>query len=302
MNNKLNRKEFAEKIKESVSQRLGKGYSVKVEEILKENGRKSIGISIKVNKNEEIVPIIYLNELYEEYQQDENVDSCTEKFMEMWKSMVEWNSISAFSELRDWEKIKTMVSPVLLPAEENVELCKKLVHRDFLDLVVVYVINVKSLAIGKAIVKITKEMMKFWGITENELYNRAIRNSSYQLMDMEEFLFSGIFGSEKMDMKNALEPIQPNRMYILTNADKFYGAAAILDSQLLQMISGERNLFILPSSIHETLLVLDDGNYQQEDLDHIVQEVNREQVEKHERLQNHCYYYDGQEKYVRMRK
>lgn len=302
MNNKLNRKEFAEKIKESVSQRLGKGYSVKVEEILKENGRKSIGISIKVNKNEGVVPIIYLNELYEEYQQDESVDSCTEKFMEMWKSMVDWNSISAFSELRDWEKIKTMISPVLLPAEENVELCKKLVHRDFLDLVVVYVINVKSLTNGKAIVKITNEMMKFWGITENELYNRAIRNSSYQLMDMEEFLFSGVFGSEQMDMENVLEPIQPNRMYILTNTDKFYGAAAILDSQLLQMISGERNLFILPSSIHEILLVLDDGNYQQEDLDHIVQEVNREQVEKHERLQNHCYYYDSQNKYVRMRK
>ncbi len=52
------------------------------------------------------------------------------------------------------------------------------------------------------------------------------------------------------------------------------------------------NYYILPSSIHETIVVPDDGNTKRQDLEAMVKAVNQNQVAPEERLTNSVYHYD----------
>lgn len=83
-------------------------------------------------------------------------------------------------------------------------------------------------------------------------------------------------------------------MYILTNEEKYYGAAVILYPHVLNHIAKvlNKNFYILPSSVHECILVPDQGQYSRIELKRMVKEVNDSQVEDEEILSYEIYYYD----------
>ena len=83
-------------------------------------------------------------------------------------------------------------------------------------------------------------------------------------------------------------------MYILTNEEKYYGAAVILYPHVLNHIAKvlKKNFYILPSSVHECILVPDQGQYSRIELKRMVKEVNDSQVEDEEILSYEIYYYD----------
>ena len=89
-------------------------------------------------------------------------------------------------------------------------------------------------------------------------------------------------------------------MYILTNRDKSYGAAGILNRELLKEFAEGRDFIILPSSVHESLFVPVDGETDQSVFDEMVREVNRNEVSVEEQLADHSYYYDAQAGEIRM--
>lgn len=84
-------------------------------------------------------------------------------------------------------------------------------------------------------------------------------------------------------------------MYILTNEEKYFGAAALLYPHVLSHISRllHCNFYVLPSSIHECILVPDSGQFSKKELETMVREVNETQVEDEEVLSQNVYYYDG---------
>ena len=61
-----------------------------------------------------------------------------------------------------------------------------------------------------------------------------------------------------------------------------------------------KNFFVLPSSIHECILVPDLGQYSREELAKMVKEVNQTQVEEEEILSYQVYYYDRQKEKLMM--
>lgn len=62
----------------------------------------------------------------------------------------------------------------------------------------------------------------------------------------------------------------------------------------------EMNFYILPSSIHETILIPDDSTkmVDYKHLKEMVKEVNETQVDEVERLSDHVYYYDRKAKEI----
>ena len=85
-------------------------------------------------------------------------------------------------------------------------------------------------------------------------------------------------------------------MYVLSNMSRLYGAGVIIYNGVLDMCR-ERlggNYFILPSSVHEVILVPDSGDVTKEKLGEMVREVNATQVEEQEQLSDFVYYYDGE--------
>lgn len=82
-------------------------------------------------------------------------------------------------------------------------------------------------------------------------------------------------------------------MYVLSNHTRINGAACILYDGVLEKIAEmlECNLFILPSSVHEVILIPEKGDEDYERLSEMVREVNETQLSPEEVLADHAYYY-----------
>lgn len=90
-------------------------------------------------------------------------------------------------------------------------------------------------------------------------------------------------------------PDIPDTMYVLTNDTKVNGATAILNDDIRQEIAEKVGWDMLPSSIHETLIILKDSGMEFKELEQMVQEVNQTQVALGERLSDHVYEYNAKE-------
>ena len=89
-------------------------------------------------------------------------------------------------------------------------------------------------------------------------------------------------------MASQMIPDVPDTMFVLTNDTKVNGAAAILNDDTRQEVADKvGDFYVLPSSIHETLIIPKDTGMELRDLEQMVQEVNQTQVAPQERLSDH---------------
>ena len=97
--------------------------------------------------------------------------------------------------------------------------------------------------------------------------------------------------------RNEMEEVEEmGRMYVVTNPCRKYAARAILRKDLLRGLAKEQggSLYILPCSVHEILLLKEDGMVTAEDLKNMVYEINHcsGTVEPEECLSDSVYYYN----------
>lgn len=104
---------------------------------------------------------------------------------------------------------------------------------------------------------------------------------------------SDILRGMTKDSTAAAEDSSP-AAYLISNCRALYGAYEVfLNPDILAGIAEKENanLYILPSSIHETLVMLGSRS-DMEYISSMVQSVNREQVLPEERLSNNIYLYN----------
>lgn len=80
--------------------------------------------------------------------------------------------------------------------------------------------------------------------------------------------------------------------YVVTNRAKYRGASAILDKAVLKAFGKKhkiKKLAVLPSSIHEMLILPYNESINMDDLSFMVADVNATQVEPEERLTDRAY-------------
>ena len=194
------------------------------------------------------------------------------------------------------QNIKNMVPeiiPTVINREKNEGLLKNLPHREFLDLAVIYRIAVATEDAGVYGCNVTYDMMKEFEFGEEELYKFAminmkrkfpikIKNLGQQMKNM-----MGEKSSEA-DEFNEWSPL-----FIVTNDQNFFGAAGILYNEILEKIADvfDENLYVIPSSIHE-ILVMPENAADGAELKNIIEENNREVVDEKEWLSDNLYFYD----------
>lgn len=126
------------------------------------------------------------------------------------------------------------------------------------------------------------------GLSENELWEKAYQNlcedSNIQSMTQ---IMNELMGIPMSDMDE-----EDDGMYVISNKSKYKGASAILYRQFIEEFANRRKVkrvFILPSSIHECILVPDNGEFTLEDLSSMVTSVNASEVAPEEQLPNRAY-------------
>ena len=198
----------------------------------------------------------------------------------------------------------------LINEEANQQFLQDKPYSKLEDLAVVYQILMDKTGEGTATITITDNLMDGYGITLEELHDQALQNMdtlqphSFKGMNetVAEMIAVDIAREQNIDMDEAKEmaiqmmPDIPDTMFVLTNDTKVNGAAAILNDEIRQEIAEKvGDFYMLPSSIHETLIIPKDAGMEFKELEQMVQEVNQTQVTPGERLSDHVYEYDAKE-------
>lgn len=172
------------------------------------------------------------------------------------------------------------------------------------ELVVLFRIEIPmQIERGVGLIQVTDKIIDLWGMDTQEVYKTALKNMQernyIKIYTMDSVINSLLFGTEKEEIsKEVLEKMQ-NPFLAMTSVNYMNGSAGILDTDKLQEISEAigQDLYILPSSIHECLIL---PKYEKtvQELKEMVQEVNRQEVEPEEWLSDNVYEYSAATKEV----
>ncbi len=300
-------REFAQKVQQKIMKRLGGDASVDLIEVEKNNQVKLLGLSI-LPKGCNISPTIYLNSFWEAYEEGATMAMVVEKIMQVYGEDTPRQNID-MSFFKDFEKVKDRICYRIINCDKNKELFEKIPHIDYLDLAICFFYSYQGEELGKGSILINNSHAEMWGTNAEELFALAQCNSPqlfpwecHSMESMIETLMCMEQGEEGAVQEPAGQLLADVPMQILTNVDKFHGAACILYPGVLEEIAGRlsANLYILPSSVHEVILIPDTGCLQGEHLKEMISEVNGTRVEPEEILADSLYYFDRTEKKVRI--
>ncbi len=281
---------FKEELCRILQKRTEGKKKVILQQVEKNNGVVLDAVVLQ-GEREQVLPTIYLEELYEIYEQGVHLEQIAAHVLceeEKWKEEVEFS----LEEFEDYTRARTRVFYKLVNYQMNESMLKRVPHIRYLDLAVVFYYRVEQEHFLGGSVLIHNNNLVTWGITKSQLMKDAAFNTSrklpYRFMGMET-LIAELSGETEMENLQKEE-----LMYVLTNEEKFYGAAVLLYPRVLAHIGTllKRNFFVLPSSVHECILVPDQGHYTRFELMKMVREVNQNQVEEEEILSYQVYYYD----------
>lgn len=300
--------DFTKELVNRMETRLGKGYRIQVKDTLKNNSIVEHQLMLQ-KKGSSVVPAVYLQEQYELYMKqpdEERLDWIIENILASYEQQEkEMDEVSKLSnKLLHYEHVKDNILFKLINTEDNEELLMQVPHIPYLDLSIVFYVSISETEQGIMTALIWNQHMEVWNVTAYDLYKVARKNTPERMparfCSMEEMIFGLKEELEKnpideweMDMLQIEQEDSFPPLYILSNTLGINGAAAILYPETLKKCSEalKKDLFILPSSTHEVLLLPYEEKIEAEELACMIRNINREDVPREDWLSDHAYFY-----------
>lgn len=279
-------------------------YTIELHPVTKNNGIKLDGIIIR-RKNECISPNIYLNSYFDEYKMGKPISRIMEEIAKQY-FMVEKDHKIQVDNLLDYHAIKNRLILRLVNYDKNKELLERCPHKRYLDLAITYRYMAEKDERGIASSLISYEEFSNWGIDEEELYQVALFNTMREFPWHMESIATVILDCLKRtlpddthrEIESEIATLEENsggvNMFVLSNDSELNGASCILYDSVIRNFARlqERNVIVLPSSIHEVILVPEEEDTDVEFLQDLVLEANQSAVGLIDLLSNHIYYYN----------
>ena len=152
----------------------------------------------------------------------------------------------------------------------------------------------------------TNVLHNIFGITDDELFRCAMSNcmqtdaAIFMLMDSALLAF----GKPPVNLltRNSNETVSADDFYVLTTESGIFGANTILyehcGMSLLERIGYiiGKNYYLLPSSIHELIILPVSTRHTVEELSEMVKDVNQRLVSERNFLSDHVFFFDREKK------
>lgn len=280
-------KEFVKNIVNMLKDKMGDDYEIRVINVVKNNDVRLTGV-IMMRESDRVSPTIYLEGPYRHYCAGDTLPVVVDGIIALYEEQVRDIHFDA-DFFQEFASVKDRIFHKIIHYEKNRGLLADVPHLRWNDLAVVFYYGVDEKIIGKATILIHNNHMDMWGQTVETLFQTAqcnMRRSKPEILIPLQRLVEEMTGGK-------IEEMEEVRLYVLTNRDKMYGASAMLYSDKIRELAEElqSDLLILPSSVHEVLLMPDDKAGQYQDYRRMVEEVNTTQVEPEEILSYHLYRY-----------
>lgn len=316
---------FQKQVAKQMQERLAESVRVETSQVTKNNGVVWNGIRV-FREGVNAAPMIYLDELYREYCDGRTMHSIVGQVIRVYeKSRLEGSIQMDF--FLDYEQVRGKIVYRLVNYHRNEELLKTMPHIRFLDLAVIFVCLVMNDSMSGASILINSKHCSMWQVDADELFRAASENTPrYQricVKSMEEVIQdmfeeklqvetqrflndkysdysreqAGRWADEmraQLERELAVGRESGAFMYVMGNRNKQYGAGTILYPEALAEAAERlgQNLFILPCSVHEVILIPDTGRETAWQLQQMVREVNATQLEAEDILSDSVYYFD----------
>lgn len=294
----LSYKKFREEIVRQLIDYYADTADVEIINVKKLNSKKleAINITFKGVENQAI-PMMYLEDYYDDYKQGEDITECVDKMIECREKCVGDDNVAKnlHEMVGSWDEVKEKIYPQLINTSENQELLDELVNYPFLDLSVIFAIRSYCGSDGVGYIKLSKEIFKLYNISLEELKEQALKNlkgENYHFETMENLL-ARIIGLDQSVEEDDVEEFMPGELYVLQNDSRCFGAAGILDMDMIKNKLKNMTSFLIPSSVHEIIIAPCAENLKATDINEMIKEVNSTAVKLSERLSDHVYLYDG---------
>lgn len=293
-------------VREEVEKRTGDCYKVRLDDVRKNNGVVLRGLTV-TQDDSNISPTIYLNSYYEEYIKGRaTLVNVVNDVMDTYRR----NKVNQSVDMRyflSYESVKERIIYKLVNTEKNKELLEDVPHIEFLDLSIIFQCLVSQEDLGRASILIHNVHLKLWEVSVDALYQAAKENTQrlqgYEIKGITEVL-QEIMCAEEVenivdeDCMSAFSGSVP--MYVLSNKNRVEGAACMLYPNLIQDFAKaiQSSFYIIPSSIHELLLLPTEHLEESQEIKHMIREINDTQVSVEEILSYSLYLYDKEEQRI----
>lgn len=266
----------------AINNKNGIHEKIVLKSIIKGNDTEKRAICIEsTDSKRSMNPVVYIDNIYDDYEA-KNFDDIVTDIYRILHGNDENQVESDVYEKITREGVKNSVTFRIVNKAMNKKYLENKIFRDYLDLAIIYQIRV-SLGDDHGQVVVTKSLAEQLGYTEEEFFDMAMTNTPeiYPVQDL------GLFEAVGFDMPEDESPM-PRDFRVISNTDKIFGASVILYPGYADELYKEYgNKYILPSSLHEVLLV--DYNADPKDYLKMVKDVNNTFVDKEDILSDSVY-------------
>ena len=244
-------RDFVNEVKRRVQERVDDNQKVRMELVPKNNGVTFIGLII-ITEDRNISPTIYLNDYYDKYVVGMTMDEIVDDILIQYNANLPTKDFDIRSFI-NFENIKDKIIMKMVNTKLNKELLDDLPSREFADLSLIYMVYVGKSENGYATVTIHKQHMDMWNVTEEEIYNLAMKNTPKLFRARVDSMFS-LYDRVLRDL---IVDIDNVNMHVLTNNVNIDGAVCLRYPAFLKGMYTvfQDKFYIIPSSVHEVIIV-----------------------------------------------
>lgn len=290
--------EFVDEVRRSIKDYLPEKFAdaeVHVDQFQKLN-TAYLGMQVK-REDQMVVPNINLNGMYAQYQEQGHTMAA---MLTMIAQQVQMAPEIRTDWLKDYSQVKDHLFIRVSDAKENEGVLKNAPHKEVDGLAVSYHIAFEGLHGVEASTPVSYKMMEMYGVTAEQLHADALESSQrlypVKYASMAEVM-QQMMGIEPDMAADMMPPMEGPQLMVLTNTQGMHGAGALFYPDQLETIAQQMgtDFFVLPSSVHEVLILPDDGSQDLDSLQFMVREINRTEVAPEDRLSDFVYHYDAQD-------
>ena len=241
-----------------------------------------------------------LREIYRDIENGEEMDHAVNRMCNTIKEsieVIETKEQAVKDFVTDYEKVKDNTYLRLVPGDSPI--LGDTPHKKIEDMALVVSIALVDFSDehGKSVVVVSKPLMEMYGIDEQQLFADAEKNS----LQYEPVVFTplGQMIKDLIKAENLPDPADEGIIaYIATNRSGFHGASVVsypdFCKEAAETLGG--SFYLIPSSVHEFILIKDDGTPKAKDLNKMIKNVNDTVLEPRDFLSDQCYHYDAKTK------
>lgn len=284
---------FLDRVKEEIIPLLPDDIEhVSIYPVTKNNGIIFDGLVMQ-SRSLNISPTIYMNPYYNQYILGRPFESVLSDIADTYLKNRPKTDFD-ISQFKDWEKVKSNVVRKLVNYEQNKEMLEVMPHKRIEDLAIVYQVTTNDDAVGDeyATIAVYDQHLRYWGVSLDEMDEVAEKNTNrllpFSFQSITELLRNFVGGAPMPHMSEV-------PMYYLGNRLKMHGAVQVLNTQLMDSIKdilGEE-YYVIPSSIHEVLLMPRDDDFEYDEIESMIQEVNETELDSASFLSDKAYVVDA---------